>query len=176
MIDPNWRLLSALLIVSLGASTNIAVGQSLNTEHTYRLEDPGHRPTATLEDVAWLVGSWSGEAFGGTFEEVWNSPSGGSMVGMFKTLNGDAVGFYELMLLVEEEGSLTLKVKHFSADFSAWEEKTVHANFRFVKAEEDAIHFSGFSLYLISDNEIHGYIAIREGDEIQEEKLIYRRR
>ena len=31
--------------------------------------------------------------------------------------------FYELMLLAEEEGSLVLKVKHFSADFTAWEDK-----------------------------------------------------
>ena len=28
-----------------------------------------------------------------------------------------------LLLLVEEEGSLSLKVKHFNADFTAWEDK-----------------------------------------------------
>lgn len=176
MIDLNWRVLCALLVVILGMSTNNAAGQSLHTEHTYKLDDPGYRPAATLDDVAWLVGSWSGEAFGGSFEEAWNPPSGGSMVGMFKTLNGDNIGFYELMLLVEEEGSLSLKVKHFSTEFSAWEEQKDFVIFRFVRADERAIHFSGFSLYRINDNEIHGYIVIREGDVIREEKLVYIRR
>lgn len=175
MIDLNWRALSALLVVILGMSANNAAGQSLRTEHTYKLDDPGYRPKATLDDIAWLVGSWSGEAFGGSFEEVWNPPSGGSMVGMFKTLNGDNVGFYELMLLVEEEGSLSLKVKHFSAEFYAWEDKSAYVNFRFIKADEGTIHFSGFSLYRISDNEIHGYVVIREGEETREEKLVYKR-
>jgi len=173
MNDLNRRVLIALLAVVLGMSMNNATGQSLHTEHTYKLDDPDLRPPATLDDVAWLAGSWAGEAFGGLFEEVWNPPSGGSMVGMFKTLNGDNVGFYELMLLVEEEESLSLKVKHFDSDFSAWEEQKDFVVFRFVRADERAIHFSGFSLYRISENEIHGYIVIREGDEIREEKLVY---
>jgi len=64
-----------------------------------------------------MVGSWTGEAFGGTFEEVWNPASLGTMVGLFKFMGDDAVSFYELMLLTEEEGSLVLKV---------WEEKLVY--------------------------------------------------
>jgi hypothetical protein len=157
-------------------SSNTSAAQSLLTEHTYNLDDPDSRPAATFADVAWLTGSWIGEAFGGSFEEVWNPPSAGSMVGMFKTLDGDNVGFYELMLLVEVEGSLSLKVKHFDANFFAWEDKEDFANFRFIKADENAIHFSGLSLYKVSEDEIHGYVAIRQGEEIREEKLTYHRR
>ena len=153
-----------------------AAAQSQRTEHTFRLDDPEARPPATLDDVSWLVGSWVGEAFGATFEEVWNPPSAGSMVGLFKLLDGDEVAFYELLLLVEEAGSLSLKVKHFNPDFSAWEEKTDYVDFRFVRAEANAIHFSGISFYRIDDDEMHGYIAMRTGDEVREEKLVYRRR
>ncbi len=170
------RLLNALAVSALVAWVNGATAQSRLTEHTYRLASPDDRPAATLEDVAWLAGLWEGEAFGGTFEEVWNPPSGGSMVGMYKTLNGDRVGFYELMLIVEEAGSLNLKVKHFNADFSAWEEKKDFVNFGFVKADESAIHFSGLSFYRINDQEVHGYIVLRQGDRVREEKMIYRRR
>jgi hypothetical protein len=60
------------------------LAQSVRTEHTFALDDPENRPPATLDEVSWFAGSWSGEAFGGTFEEVWNPPSEGSMVGMFK--------------------------------------------------------------------------------------------
>ena len=67
-------------------------------------------------------------------------------------------------------------MKHFNPDFTAWEEKGDYVDFRFVKAEENAIHFSGISFYRISDDEMHGYIVMRKGDEVREEKLTYRRR
>ena len=130
------RALALAVLIFSGA----AVAQSPRTEHTFRLDDPDMRPPATLEDVAWLAGSWEGEAFGASFEEVWNPPSAGSMIGLFKVLHGDEVSLYEIMLLVEEEGSLSLKVKHFDPDFTAWEEKADYVTFRFIKAEENEIH------------------------------------
>ncbi len=164
----------SLLFLIIAAGN--AAAQSPRTEHTFKLDDPDKRPPATLADVGWLVGSWTGEAFGSTFEEVWNPPSAGSMVGMYKVLNGDEVSFYELLLLVEEEGSLSIKVKHFNPDFSAWEEKADYVNFRFIKKEDDAIHFSGISFYRISDHEIHAYLVMKNEGKIREEKMIYRRR
>lgn len=156
------------------ASTGFA--QSKNTEHTYRLDADAERPSATLADVAWLVGNWHGDAFGGTFEEVWNPASAGSMVGFFKLLGDDAVAFYELMLLIEDEGSLSLKVKHFNADFSAWETKEEHVTFRLVKIEPDAVHFSGLSFYRVGPDEIVGYLVLTQNGERREEKLVYQRR
>lgn len=165
-----WSLLSILATVALAANA-----QSPRTEHTFQL-DGDTRPPATLEDVAWLVGSWEGEAFGERFEEVWNPASGGSMVGMFKLMSGEDVGFYELMLLVEEEGSLSLKVKHFNPDFSAWEEKKDYVDFKLVKVGPDAAHFSGLSFYRRGNDAIDGYIVMRASDgTIREEKLVYRR-
>ena len=166
-------------ILSAGA----CFAQSALPEHTYSLDDAERRPAASLDAVAWLVGAWRGEvvddafskAFGDTFEEVWNPPSAGTMVGMFKLLRGGEVAFYELMMLVEDAGSLTLKVRHFSPDFSAWEDKNEYADFPFVLADERTLHFSGFSFYRVDDDTAHAYLAMRRGDEIHEEKLIYRR-
>ena len=163
------------LIVLLLFTAQSALAQSQRTEHTYQLDDPDNRPAATLDDVAWLVGNWSGEAFGASFEEHWNPPSAGSMVGFFKLLNGDEVSFYELLLLVEEEGSLSLKVKHFNPDFTAWEDKEDYVTFRYIMSDDDAVHFSGISFYRTDDDNMVGYIVFRNGDEIREEKLVYRR-
>ena len=149
--------------------------QATKTEHTFKLDDPEVRVPGTLDDVAWMVGSWTGEGFGGTIEEVWNPASLGTMVGMFKFMGDDEVGFYELMLLAEEEGSLVIKVKHFNADFSAWEDKTEHITFRLVSTEDGAVHFSGLSFYQVGDDEIHVYIALHNEDKVWEEKLVYRR-
>ena len=167
--------LSLALGLTLFAAADIAYAQSPHTDHTYKLDDPDVRPPATLEDVSLLVGSWSGEAFGSSFEESWNPPSAGSMIGFFKLFDGDEVAFYELLLLVEEHGSLSLKVKHFNPDFTAWEEKADYITFRFIKAEEDAVHFSGISFYRIDENTMYGYLVMRFGEEIREEKLVYRR-
>lgn len=167
-----WKM-SATLVALLFASA--AAAQSAKTEHTLRLDDPDTRTPATLEDVSWMVGAWTGDAFGGTFEEVWNPASAGSMVGMFKVLGDGGVSFYELMLLVEEEGSLGLKVKHFAADFTAWETKEDYIHFRLVRIEPEAVHFSGLSFYRISADEIHAYIALHNEDKVWEEKLVYRR-
>ena len=103
------------------------------------------------------------------------------MIGFFKLLtpndrNEYDVVMYELLLLVEEEGSLSLKVKHFNPDFTAWEDKEDYVRFRFIKAEEDAVHFSGLSFYRINEDTVHGYLAMRNKAGIREEKLVYTRR
>ena len=143
--------------------------------------NPGGQPIIDYEmvypalDANNLPSVWAGEAFGGTFEETWNPASLGTMVGMFKVMGDGEISFYELMLLAEEEGSLSLKVKHFSADFAAWEDKEDYLNFRLVKVEDAAVHFSGLSFYRINDDEMHSYLTFRDGDSVREEKLVYRR-
>lgn len=166
------QYLVSLLLILLA---NAAAAQSSRTAHTLNLDDPDARPPATIEEVAWIAGSWTGEALGGTFEEVWNPPSAGSMVGMFKHMDDAGVSFYELMLFVEEEGSLSLKIRHFDPDFTAWEEKDEDVTLRFITADEDAVHFTGLSFYRISDNEMHGWLVFGSGDTLREEKLVYRR-
>jgi hypothetical protein len=128
------------------------LAQSVRTEHTFALDDPENRPPATLDEVSWFAGVWSGEAFGGTFEEVWNPPSEGSMV-----------------------GSLSFKVRHFNPDFTAWEGKEEVPVLRFIMSDDNAIHFEGISFYRISDDETHAYLVFHKGDELIERKLIYRR-
>lgn len=169
------RFLNAVATCVALLYVGTAAAQSQRTEHTLKLDDPDNPPAATLADANLLIGSWTGTAFGGTLEEVWNPPSAGSMVGFFKLMHDDEVSFYEILLLAEEEGTLNLKVKHFNADFSAWEEKEDHVTFRFIKAEDNALHFSGISFYRISDDEMHAYIVMRSGDAVREEKLVYHR-
>lgn len=166
--------IASLLIFSLGFAP-IALGAEPRTEHTYQLAEGEARPEATLADAGFLVGSWEGAGFGGRIEEVWNPPSAGSMVGMFKFFVEDKVVFYELLLMTVEEGTLSLKVKHFNPDFSAWEEKEDFIEFRLVAIEEDALHFGGLSFYKRGDDAIDGYIVMKNAEGIREEPLVYKR-
>ncbi len=77
-----------------------------------------------------------------------------------------------LMLLREEGEVLVLLVKHFTADFIAWEEKPDFVKFRLVKVEENAVHFSGLSFYRRGDDRIDGYIVMNHKDGSRTEHLI----
>lgn len=170
------RTLAAILLFPAVCSLQHAYGAEPRTEHTYRLAEGESRPAATLDDAAFMVGSWQGTAFGSQFEQVWNPPSANSMIGLFKLYDGDDVAFFEILLLTVDEGTLSLKVKHFSADFTAWEEKTEFTEFRLVRIDEDALHFGGISFYRRGQDAMDGYLVMKNADGIREEALVYRRR
>ena len=76
-----------------------------------------------LENIAWISGTWHGEAFGGKTEEIWSQPSGGSMMATFKLTVNDQVQFYEIEIIREIENDLVLQLKHFNKDLKGWETK-----------------------------------------------------
>lgn len=165
------KLIGAALLVT-GCS---AFAAEPFTEHTWRLGEDETSPPATLADAAWLAGSWTGTAFGKRFEEVWNPASAGSMVGLFKLYDDDGVAFYEIMLLDDRDGTLSLKVRHFNADFTAWEDKDEFVDFRLAAVEDGALHFNGLSFYRDGDDAIDGWLVMRRGKEVKEQHLRYTR-
>jgi len=59
-----------------------------------------------LDDLGWLAGCWRRDVEKGTAEEQWNSPRGGIMLGLGRTVvAGRAVG-WELLRIEEREGRL----------------------------------------------------------------------
>ena len=166
---------SGLVFPTLLLASVFASAAEPRTEHTFSLRDGEERPAATLADARFLVGSWAGTAFGEKMEESWSAPTGGSMVGTFKLFDGDEPAMYELMLLTVEDGTLSLKVKHFNADFTAWEDKPDYVNFKLVKLSANELHFGGISFYKRDDNHLDGYIVMRNKDGVTEQHLAYKR-
>ncbi len=164
-----------LLLTTCLLCAAMATAQTRRSENILSLDEDSVRPAASIEDMAWLAGSWEGEAFGGRFEEVWSEPSGGTMMGMFKLLQDGEPAFYELQLIVEEEGSLTWQVKHFNPDFEAWEEKPDYVSFRLVEITRDAAYFSGMTLKKIDADSLQVFLAMGHGDEAHEAEVSYRR-
>ncbi len=169
--------MNRVLIALLGTLLSLPLlAAEPRTEHTFQLGEGEERPSATIEDASLLVGSWAGTAFGGRFETVWNPPSAGTMVGFFKLMGDEGVAFYEILLLSVEDGTLSLKVKHFNPDFTAWEEKADYVNFQLVAKDEDALHFGGLSFYRRDADNLDGYIVMKNGEKIAEHHLVYERR
>ncbi len=143
--------------------------QRRHTEHTIRLDSGMTSPHATLADVAWLQGHWRGPGLGGISEEVWMEPSGGAMPGMFRTVTDGEVIFYEMFALTEHEGSLVLRLKHFNADMTGWEDKEEMVRFRLAHVEPGLIQFNSLTYRLETDDTMRIHVAIRQRDGKLEE-------
>ena len=172
------RILTTLISLVLVASTSFqspVCAQSKKTENVYRLDDPANRPEASVEQIAWLAGSWVGEGFGGSVEETWNTPTGGTMIGTFKLSHGGEPSLYEVELIAEEEGSLVWKVKHFNADFSGWEDKAEFVSFPLVKITDDAAYFDGLTLARDGEDGLKMFLTMTHEGQVGEESLTFKR-
>ena len=130
-------------------------------------------PPATLQDMTWFAGAWTGAGLGGICEEAWSQPAGGAMMGMFRLVKEGKVVFYEFLTLVELEGSLLLKLKHFNPDLTGWEEKADFVKFRLLKMEPGAVYFQGLTFKRVGANKLEIFLAIRDRKDgtVREEKF-----
>lgn len=165
-----------LILLSFSTLFLLSCSNAQNDSHTLSLSPGQESPSATIDQIGWIQGNWQGEAFGGTVEEVWNPPSAGTMMGMFKSEKGGIVNFYELMIIAEQDNTLLMKLKHFNPDLSGWEEKEETVDFPLVKLEPKAAYFDGLTFEKISEEEMHVYVvAGEEGGKKQELKFVYKK-
>ncbi len=144
-------------------------------KNTVELTPGAARPKAAIGDVAWIAGHWKGEALGGISEEIWSGPLAGSMMGSYRLVKDGKVAFYELITIVEESGSLAVRLKHFRGDLTGWEEKDVVRSFPLVKLEKDAAYFDGMTYRRLPDGALESFVLIRHKDgKASEERFLYR--
>jgi hypothetical protein len=173
-----YRLIA---IVVLAAIPTAPSGQAdpprTSTPNTLTLPAGAPRPAARVTDLGWLVGRWDGEGLGGTFDEVWSAPAGGAMVGYFRLLRDGKPVFYELLTVLETDGSLEMRLKHVNPDMTGWEEKNGFVTFRFVRHDATGAYFEGLTFRRVGDDRIEAYLALRNRSDgtVREEKLTYRR-
>lgn len=131
-------------------------------------------PAVQIDELAWIAGNWQGEAFGARTEEVWNLPSGGSMMGMFKLFSDKEVMFYELMTIRQTGKTILMQLKHFNNDLKGWEEQNETVDFKFVKIDKNIVYFDGLTFERVSENEMNVYVVIEEDKgSVTEEKFAY---
>ena len=147
------------------------------TPHTLKLPPGAPSAPATLADMTWLAGRWTGTGLGGVTEESWSAPAAGAMMGMFRMLKGEQVIFYEFLTLVEHEGSLLLKLKHFNADLTGWEEKADYVTFRLVTQDATGAYFEGLTFRRPDPDRLEVFLALRDrtAGTVREEKFVMRR-
>lgn len=135
-------------------------------------------PPARLADMAWLAGSWDGVGIGGAAAtESWSPAAGGQIPGHFRQLSADGtVMFYELLALAEKDGSLVLRLKHFNADLTGWEEKATVREFPLTATSRDRWEFSGIGYQREGRNRMTVTVLVRNADKTQETLVFKLRR
>ncbi|MCO4821954.1 MAG: hypothetical protein KC469_07795 [Flavobacteriaceae bacterium] len=117
-----------------------------------------------LENIAWITGTWHGEAFGGNVEEIWSDPSGGSMMASFKHIKDGKVTFYEIEVIREVENTLILQLKHFNSDLKGWETKDETVDFPLIEITKNKIVFEGMIFERIDNNTMIVSVDIHNED------------
>lgn len=129
-----------------------------------------------LENIAWIAGTWHGEAFGGITEEIWSEPSGGSMMATFKLIVDEKVQFYEIEVIREIEDSLILQLKHFDSDLKGWETKNETVDFPLKEITENKVVFEGMTFEKVSSDEMNVYVDIEnENGSVETVKFNYKK-
>lgn len=177
---PNRLALSLLLAAfatPLAAQTAATpAGTEPITPNTLRLAPGVEPPQARLADVAWLTGYWIGSGLGGESEEVWTPPVGDRMTGVFTQRRAGETAFHEILLLVETDGTLELRLRHFNPDLTAWEEKeSPGVIFPLVHVEPGRLWLRGLTYERLGDDRLRVYLALRTGDTVREEVFDLRR-
>lgn len=155
-----------------------AVAQDLPIE-TRIGEEGFESPPASLEQMDWLVGQWVGEGIAGAPAlESWLPPTGGTMVGTFvqETTGEDgesAIMFTEHLYLMEEGGTLVLRLKHFNADLTGWEEKDGMLTFRLVAMEDCAAFFNALTLRCDGPDGLVAAVRMKS-DKPEPQELLFR--
>ena len=98
------------------------------------------------------------------------------MVGTYRLVKDGKPVFYEMMWLLETEGTLILRLKHFNPDLTGWEEKDKTVDFKFVKKDGNRLYFSGLTFEQASKNELNIYLALRQLDGTLKEEAFKMKR
>lgn len=137
------------------------------------ISGPDPKKPFDINDYQWLSGTWVGDGFGGTSEEIWSPPSAdGTMMGVYRHHKGDgSLNFYEFMVL-DKTG---LRLKHFTPELVGWETKEDFVTFEMIDYTPDKIELKGLVFERKSDTEMEIRLRLRYGEEVRTEVFKMRR-
>lgn len=159
------------MIFLFWALSAMSVAQNRSTEHVYKADSTTVAQAATIADFSMLIGNWTGKGLGGNCDENWLGPVDNRMHGIFRLVKDGKLVFTEYMNIGQDSTGWALKVKHFMPDFVGWEEKDKSVDFRFIRAEKNALYFSGITFVREEKNKLAIYLAFRQKNKTYREEV-----
>jgi hypothetical protein len=69
---------------------------------------------ASLDQLSWVSGAWTGTLGERTIEQHWSAPLAGSIIAMYRSIQGSRATLYELLAIEQQGEGVVLRIKHFS--------------------------------------------------------------
>ncbi len=98
---------------------------------------------AVLSDLSWMAGRWVDDSDGNLSEEVWTSPEGDSMMGMWRYLSGGRTRIYELLTITVEADGIVMRLRHFDPKLVGREDKEKSVELHLVAWKPREVTFEG---------------------------------
>ena len=155
-------LFLCLCVLSLAAQSP---AQTNLTANILTLGETGKRGLGTVDEMKWLCGRWVDTTGGGMSEEVWTTPFGSTMSGMYRMVTKEGPVFSEFMRIIEQDGSLVMQIKHFSKTFVAWEEKDKSKDFPLIRLTNNEAYFDGLTVRRTSDSTLVIYVMVKQKNQ-----------
>jgi hypothetical protein len=158
-------LLAALLVAAPAAA-----------QETRSLAAGAASPAASVDQLAWLTGTWAGGRDGVEATESYTAPHGGQITGHFYEVKDGKVTMMELMQIVPQGNSIAYQLRHFDPDMRGWEDATRKpTSFPLVGIEGDRFYFNGITLVRDGSEGMIFHVRIGERDGTSRE-ISYRYR
>lgn len=100
---------------------------------------------ATIQQVAFIAGQWTGTLGDRHIEQHWMTPVGTSMVAAYRNVQGTDPKLYELLVIEQEGDGLVLRIKHFNPGpgLAGRQPQGESVNHRLVKVDGQTAVFEG---------------------------------
>lgn len=130
--------------------------------------------SVSLDQLAWMAGSWAGEQEGVRSEEHWIAPEGGLMLGLHRDLGGGKAVFFEFLRIEKRPDGIVYLASPRGAPatpFRLIESKGKRAVF-----ENPTHDFPKRILYWMSeDGSLHARIEGAPGEKKKAQEWVWRR-
>ena len=98
---------------------------------------------AVLANLSWMAGRSVDDSGGNLSEEIWTAPSGASMMGMWRYVEGGKTRIYELLTIRVDVDGIEMRLRHFDPQFVAREDKDASVVMKLVSWKHREAVFEG---------------------------------
>lgn len=157
----NGITIGLFLLLPFFFSCKQVTAQKNITEHT--ISSDKYFLLDDYSKLDWLSGKWTIQEGAESTQEYWSESRGLVKMGMFQMHGDIAMIFSEIIQIANDEESTLMRIKHFSHDLKAWEDREEMNTFRLIQLENQKATFEGLTYERIND-QLFVYLADLQKD------------
>lgn len=119
---------------------------------------------ATLNDVAWMEGTWVGSrSTGHRVQHIIMNKQLDHMPGFVRSWTNEEFLFYEITTFAEHENGVSYRVKHFNYDLTGWEDRDVVIDRPLLGKSDGVLQFDGITFERVNTDAFIVYFRYPNG-------------